>query len=389
MTAVNKVRSVAVVTESFYPQINGVTNSVARVLEHLAHRGLEATVIAPAGPPSDPGCESFAGFPVIRVPSAPMPRYPDLRVALPWPGLQAMLAVIDPDVVHLADPTVLGAQGARAASKLGLPSVAIYQTDYAGFAGRYGFSRAERAAWRWRSRVHAIAGRTLAPSRAAEEALREHGVQRVHRWGRGVDSELFHPSKRSESLRHRLAPGGEVIIGYVGRLAPEKRLEQLTVLNDLPGIRLVIVGDGPSRSSLEKALPHATFLGFQRGQELAVAYASLDVFVHTGADETFCQAAQEAKASGVPVVAPAAGGLLDLVAPGKNGFLYRPDDLDGLRASVATLAAEERMRRRMSGSARRSVAGRTWAALGDELLGHYEAVQLEPVWDRAAVRRAA
>jgi phosphatidylinositol alpha 1,6-mannosyltransferase len=237
--------------------------------------------------------------------------------------------------------------------------------------------------------VHATVSRTLSPSRAAEEALREHGVQRVHRWGRGVDSALFHPSRRSEELRRQLAPDGELIVGYVGRLAVEKRVEQLRVLDDLPGIKLVVVGDGPTRVGLEKMLPHATFLGFQGGFELATSYASLDVFVHTGADETFCQAAQEAKASGVPVVAPAAGGLLDLVAPGKTGFLYRPDDLDGLRAAVATLVAEDGMRHRMAGSARRSVAGRSWAALGDELLGHYAAVIHEPVWDRAAVRRAA
>jgi len=163
----------------------------------------------------------------------------------------------------------------------------------------------------------------------------------VHQWGRGVDTRRFTPSKRDAELRARLAPRGELLVGYVGRLAPEKQLERLAALAGLPGTRLVVVGSGPAEKGLRTLLPGAAFLGFRDGDDLARTYASLDVFVHTGPSETFCQAVQEALASGLPVVAPDAGGPRDLVLPGRTGFLVppRPVDGDGAAADAGLVAA--------------------------------------------------
>lgn len=364
------------VTESFLPQVDGVTNSVCRVLEHLQRRGHRALVVAPAGgrgARAEPA--EYAGAPVLRAPSAPLPGYPEFRFATPWPRLLGVLEDFGPDVVHLAAPAGLGAQAAFVARRLGVPSVAVYQTDIAGFAARYGLRRAERSIWRWLSTVHRLAARTLAPSWDAVETLTTQGVQRVARWTRGVDLERFNPRHRDDGLRAQLAPGGEVIVGYVGRLAREKRPDLLTALDGLPGIRLVVVGDGPLRPGLERSLGgRAEFLGFLSGQRLSSAVASLDVFVHTGALETFCQAAQEAKASGVPVVAPAAGGLLDVVEHGRTGLHYPALSGPALRERVASLVADEPRRVAMGNAARESVAGCGWAAIGDELLGHYRDV---------------
>lgn len=165
-----------------------------------------------------------------------------------------------------------------------------------------------------------------------------------------------------------------MLVGYVGRLAPEKRPRMLTRLVGVPGVKLVVVGDGPESQRLRRLMPDAVFTGFRTGTELSELMASLDVFVHTGADETFCQAVQEALACGVPVVAPAAGGPLDLVRPGVNGLLYAPDDESGLRAAVTTLAADAPLRRRMSAGALESVQGRGWDAVCDELFGIYREV---------------
>ncbi|OHV32174.1 glycosyl transferase [Parafrankia soli] len=364
------------VSESFLPQVDGVTNSVCRVLEHLRDTGHEALVVAPAPAPAArrTAPRSYAGAPVLWSPSAPMPGYPEFRFATPWPGLAAALREFRPDIVHLAAPAGLGAQAAYAARRLGVPSIAVYQTDIAAFATRYGLSAAERTIWRWLASVHRLAARTLAPSWDAVDTLLAEGVQRVARWSRGVDLERFHPDHRDERLRAALAPRGEVLVGYVGRLAREKRVELLAGIADLPGARLVVVGDGPCRPALTRALPGAAFLGFRTGADLSAAVASLDVFVHTGTHETFCQAAQEAKASGVAVVGPAAGGLLDVIEHERTGLHYTPGDPHALRREVTRLVEDGELRARLASAARASVAGCDWYAIGDELLGHYRDV---------------
>ncbi|HXA63109.1 MAG TPA: glycosyltransferase family 1 protein [Streptosporangiaceae bacterium] len=352
--------------ESFLPRVNGVTNSVCRVLDHLAARGHDALVVAPA-----PGPDSYTGFPVRLVSGAALPFYPSFVVGLPSRRVEDALRDFAPDVVHLASPLVLGASGAAAARRLDIPAVAVFQTDVAGFARRYGLRGTDHVIWSWLRHIHDQTARTLAPSTSTLRELERWGIPRLALWGRGVDQERFHPRHRSAALRHELASGGEVLVGYVGRLAAEKRPHLLALLHDLPGVRLVVVGDGPEERRLRRQLPNAVFTGFRCGTELSELVASLDVFVHTGANETFCQAVQEALAAGVPVVAPAAGGPLDLVRPGENGLLYPPDDGAALRAAVATLVADGDERTRMGGQAFRSVRGRTWQAVCDALIGHY------------------
>ena len=193
-------------------------------------------------------------------------------------------------------------------------------------------------------------------------------------WGRGVDTVRFDPARRSAQIRIQLAPGGELIAGYVGRLATEKRVELLAKITALPGVRLVIIGAGPADAPLRRHLPDAVFVGERRGDELAAVYASLDVFVHSGPYETFGQTLQEAAASGLPVVAPAAGGPLDLVDDGVTGYLVPPADPDAFADAVARLAADPALRAAFGAAGRRKVLGRTWMALTDELIGHYAAV---------------
>ena len=362
---------VAIVTESFPPDVNGVAHCALRTAEHLVLRGHDPLVVAPAGPhPPEPGQDPCQ---VVRVPSLPLPGYPQVRVALPGRRTAAAVAAHRADIVHLASPFVLGVRGLAAATRLHVPAVAVYQTDLAGYARTY-LSAGEAAAWRRIRAVHTAAARTLAPSSASVAALQRQGVPRVHLWARGVDSVRFDPAHRDDALRRELAPNGELIVGYVGRLAAEKRIELLAQVCALPGVRVVVVGDGPSAPSLHGALPGAVFLGRRTGDDLARIYASLDVFCHTGPFETFCQTVQEAMASGLPVIAPAAGGPLDLVDHGTTGLLVPPDDAGEVRAAVELLRADPALRARFGAAGRRAVAARTWASVGDQLLGHYDAV---------------
>ncbi|MEQ6901886.1 glycosyltransferase family 1 protein [Nocardioides sp. YIM 152588] len=360
---------VLVVAESFLPQVNGVTNSVRRVLEHLAAGGHTATLVAPTGPPT------YAGFPVIRARGANLPFYPDFRLGLETRRrLRALMQRFEPDVVHIASPATLGYQAARAAGELGVPTVGIYQTDLVGFAERYDVPGGARAAAVLTRKIHAQVDRTLAPSTASIAQLRRLGVPGVHRWARGVDLDAFHPRHRDPRLRADLAGGRRLLVGYVGRLAAEKELELLTRLAGDPRFRLVLVGAGPEEERLRSLLGDARFLGLLQGEELSRAYAALDVFVHTGRHETFCQSAQEALASRVPVVAPAAGGPMDVVTDGVTGLLYRPGDGRALTAAVDQLVDDDRLRSRTADAALRSVQQRSWHAIGEQVLGHYRAV---------------
>ncbi|GAA1775426.1 hypothetical protein GCM10009748_04250 [Agromyces lapidis] len=359
--------------------MNGVTHSLLQVLRHLERRGHEALVVAPRSGPVDRALYGDAR--TILLPSVPLPSYPEVRVTLAGAArLAAIVREHRADVVHLASPFVLGWRGVLAAETAGAPSVAVYQTDVPAYAERYGIPAAEPALTRHLGRLHRRATLTLAPSSSAVERLASLGVERLRIWRRGVDTERFAPSRRDESWRRRVAPGGETIVGYVGRLAAEKQVDDLVALSGMPGVRLVVVGDGPARAALERRLPAALFTGFLDGDELARAMASLDVFVHPGEHETFCQTVQEALASGVPVVATGRGGPLDLVEQSRNGWLYRPGDLDEMRSRVQDLAGDAAKRRAFALHARGSVLGRGWDRLGDELIGHYE--------DATGLRRA-
>ncbi|WP_280835256.1 glycosyltransferase family 4 protein [Mycolicibacterium frederiksbergense] len=365
---------VAIVAESFLPNVNGVTNSVLRVIEHLRRIGHEVLVIAPDTPAGQPPAERVhQGVRVHRVPSRMFPKVTSLPLGIPRPRMVGVLRGFGPDVVHLASPALLGYGGLHAARHLGVPTVAVFQTDVAGFAESYGMGMASRAAWVWTRHLHSRADRTLAPSTSAMENLAAHRIPRVFKWGRGVDITGYAPSARDERLRAAWSPEGKPIVGFVGRLAPEKHVERLAALAGRDDLQLVVVGDGVDRAKLQTVLPTAVFTGELHGSELAAAYASMDVFVHPGEHETFCQAVQEAMASGLPVIAPDAGGPRDLVAPYRTGLLLAVDEFESaLPAAVEHLIDE---RPRYSLAARRSVLGRTWPAICDELIGHYEVVQ--------------
>lgn len=375
---------IVIVTESFLPTLNGVTTSVCRILDCLADSGEhEVLVVCPAPAPA-----TYRGFRVQTVPAVTVRAF---RVGLPTKRLEEIYANFRPDVVHAASPFALGARALAAARNMGIPTVAIYQTDMPSYIAQHGggafASVARDASWKWVRHLHSLADITLAPSTAAAKELAAHGIPRVALWARGVDTDLFNVEHRQDqqvaALRRQLAPNGEVIVGYVGRIAPEKELHRLREIADLPGVRIALVGDGPSRPEIERMLPQATFLGRQEGEVLARSYAAFDIFVHTGTKETFGQTLQEAMASGLPVVAPAAGGPLDIVKPGVTGLLFNPDEPGALRQCVGGLVADDAMRERMGASALRKVADRSWTGMIDRLLGFYGHVT-RPAWAQAA-----
>ena len=368
----SKQLRVVIVTESFLPQINGVTNSVLRVLEYLRSQGHEALVIAPE---SAGGVNEYAGFRVKRVPSVEVKGM--LPVGFPQKTLEPLIDGFSPDVVHLASPFFLGYYAARVSQRLGIPTLSIYQTDIAGFARHYGLTIAHDSLKKWVAKIHTRTSRTLAPSNWSCDDLKSSGVDNVYLWQRGVDGVKFSPTKRDINLRCELLGNrpDRKLVGYVGRLANEKRIDDLSTLDKRDDVQLVIVGEGPARMKLERELPNAKFVGYQGGEDLARYYASLDIFVHTGKHETFCQSIQEALASGVPVIAPNSGGPTDLVKHGWTGFLVDTSNSYSLNHSVNQIlySSEHRL---MSERARGSVIHRTWESVNSQLIEHYRELSI-------------
>lgn len=365
---------VAIVTESFLPNINGVTNSVLRTIEQLSNSGDQVLIIAPAAANTP---TTYAGHPVKTVPVINTQNFlpTGMPMGLPQKRIKHLLDGFTPDVIHLASPFALGSYANKVAKQLNIPSVSIYQTDLGGFAKQYGFGIAQNSLQKILYKIHSQTDRTLAPSTASCLDLHLAGVPEVYLWRRGIDTQLFNPNKRNQSLRKEWKKGeqAKMIVGFVGRLAQEKRIGDLQTLQNNPNIQLVIVGDGPHRNKLEQQLPHAIFLGLKTGEELAQIYASFDLFIHPGPNETFCQAVQEALSSGIPAIVPLTGGPADLIAHGRTGYVIDIADPIKLNKTV-NLHHERSDRKQMRIAARDSVSMRTWTRINNELKEHYEVV---------------
>jgi phosphatidylinositol alpha 1,6-mannosyltransferase len=278
--------------------------------------------------------------------------------------------------VHVAAPFLLGAQALGWAKRNAVPSVAIYQTDVAGYLERYNLKFAKPIMERLTATIHSLASLNLAPTKLAADYLGTLGIPRVGVWGRGVDLDLFNPEHKNlpeaKALRARLS--GKPIIGFVGRLAQEKQVHRLSELFGLDA-HFLVVGDGPERERLESELGHRViFVGAKTGLELAAHYAAMDIFVHFGTEETFGQTIQEAMASGLPVVAPNVGGTSTLVQHQKTGFLVNPFEPGTYQEAVHALFDTE-LRLKFSEAARAEVLGKSWEANNAKLLRYYEAAQ--------------
>lgn len=377
---------VALITETFLPNVNGVVTTLCRLLDHLQARGHEVLLFAPEGAPS-----RYAGAQIVPLRGAPLPMYPELRFTPPQPGFTERLRRFNPDLIHLAGLMTLGVTGRFVATRLGVPLVATYHTDFPAYSAHYGLGFLRAATYRYLRWVHNGCVLTLCPSSATMADLRAHGFRRLRMWGRGVDTERFHPRFRSESWRHAIgAQPGEKVLLYVGRLASEKRIELLAeAMHGLEGVRTVLVGDGPARPSLERRLAGAPvhFTGYLQGTDLATAYANADLFAFPSDTETFGQVIQEAMASGLPVIAARAGGALDLVKDGVTGSFFAPGSASDLRQQIRLLTSDEARRHAMGQAGRAAAERRSWGSVMDELIGHYERICRRAPWVRHDSRR--
>lgn len=361
---------IALITETFLPNVNGVVTTLCHLLEHVQAQGHEAIVFAPQGAP-----ESYAGARIVLLGGFPLPLYPELNLTPPQFGISAHLRQFKPDLLHMVAPAVLGSIVPNVAHRLRIPLLSSYHTDLIAYCHHYGLGFLQERFVSYIRWIHNRSRVTLCPSTATLHALREQGFRRLKVWGRGVDTRLFHPEHRSEAWRSSVgAQPGEAILLYVGRFGKEKRLDLLAnALPHLEGVRLVMVGDGPARPELQQRMQGLPvhFTGYLKGHRLATAYASSDLFVFPSDTETFGQVVQEAMASGLPVVGARSGGTLDLVREQSTGLLFEPGISSDLCYQLRVLLGNPDWRRRMGEAGRVAAEQRSWHSIMDELMHHY------------------
>lgn len=368
---------IAYFTESLLPLVDGVSLTLAHLFDDLEERGVDFRVYSPFTPPGEvPWAHRVRTLPSIR-----FPLYTDYRLSIPWgQRLARELDEYDPELVHVVSPTAAGGWAQRYATRRGIPIVATFHTDFVSYFRYYGFRLAERLGWYLLRRFYRRCRIVFTPSEAMASELRAQGIGPVRIWGRGVETDTFSPTRRDPGLRASIGADHDTpLLLMVSRLVKEKDLLDLPPMVrelDATGIRyrLALVGDGPLRGELEKALPDAVFAGYQSGEGLSRWYASADVFVFPSTTETFGNVVQESLASGVPAVVVDQGGPRTVIEPGSTGLVARANDPADLAEKVGRLLTDAELRAAMGRAARRQTEGRTWRHVNDRLVDGYRSV---------------
>jgi phosphatidylinositol alpha 1,6-mannosyltransferase len=395
-------RRILYCTDTYPPQVNGVSVVTAVSVAGMQQRGWECGVISPRYP--KPYGRAFASdAPDLsaialheKLPSAPFPPYPDIRMVAPLAGrIGALVREFRPDLIHSQTEFVIGRLGQMVAAKYGVPMVSSYHTDFSRYTESYGVPRMRGIVSRYISRFHKRSLRVYTPSEAARDDLAAMDVRQVEVWGRGVDVRQFNPSKRSDGLREQLGVDEGFVFLYVGRLAPEKNValvvegfRRFRDANAHVPATLIIAGDGPSADELRsRAGGNVTFLGnLERHLVLPLLYASADAFVYASETETLGLVVLEAMASGVPVIATPAAGIAVNLRDGVNGLAFPPGDAAAMAAAMERLVHDSALRYRLAHGARAWAEARSWSIELDRLDASYREI-IEP--SRVATERVA
>ncbi|MCM3783067.1 glycosyltransferase family 1 protein [Neobacillus mesonae] len=377
---------VAIFTDTFLPEVNGVANTLGKWVEYLRSKSIPTLVFAP----KHRDMLNAEGGHVERFFSLPLLFYPECKIAIPDRArIHNILSNFEPTLIHVATPAALGILGASYASKYGIPLVASYHTHFDQYLRHYRLPWMENALWKYMLWFHRNCERIYAPTLSTKKKLEEKGLKNVEIWSRGVDAEQFRPlgsaSERAEQLyKHGLDPELTYFL-YVGRLAPEKNIEHLIhSFAALPSrildkSRLLIAGDGPLYG-LTPSVPHnlsedhIRWLGYLRGHELRNIYALSDFFLFPSTTETFGNVILEAMACGLPVIAAGAGGILDIIEHEKTGMLCPPEEASSFRNTIINLYDNPLLQEKLSDAGRRYSLSRSWLPIFEQLLDSYTGV---------------
>lgn len=367
---------IAIFTDTFAPDVNGVAKTLKRFTNYLDSQGMEYRVFAPESTSKD----LFTSH-VHRFASLPFFLYPECRLALPnMLSVKAELQKFKPDLIHVATPFNIGLCGLHYAKKLDIPVVGSYHTDFDKYLEYYDLQFLTKVLWSYMRWFHRPLRKIFVPSTDTQNHLKKHGFTNTAIWQRGVDCSVFHPTASySKQLKVKYKIKEKFILSYVGRLAPEKDVALLPEIDAaLPesirhDVHWLLVGDGPLKQELYKnALPNMTFAGYQSCQNLAEVYAGSDLFVFPSATETFGNVVLESLASGTPVVGANAGGVKTIIQQGLTGHLCAQGDAKAFAAAITSLLVDEEKRDQMALAGRQYALEQSWNAIFDKLLRDYK-----------------
>ncbi|MBD1380221.1 glycosyltransferase family 4 protein [Metabacillus arenae] len=372
---------IAIFTDTYAPDVNGVARTLKRFADHLEKEGYEFKIFAPEG-----SRDTLFSSHIHRFASLPFFLYPECRLALPnMIQAKSELVRFNPDIIHIATPFNIGLCGLHYAKKLNIPVVGSYHTDFDQYLEYYDLQFFSKFLWKYMHWFHKPLERIFVPSHETFNQLHHRGFNNLRIWGRGVDCELFHPRYDQKEVRDSFQIKEKYILSYVGRLAPEKDVTTLmTIAKQLPEalkkqVRWLIVGDGPSKQDMIKEAPeNMTFAGYLNGENLAKIYSASDLFVFPSPTETFGNVVLEALASGTPVVGANSGGVKNIIQQGKSGFLCKPQDTNQFIQSIQQLLNHSSLKTEMSLHARQYAITKTWDQILGDLLKEYEQVLIKP-----------
>ncbi|MCA2997749.1 MAG: glycosyltransferase family 1 protein [Rhodocyclaceae bacterium] len=369
LQAKQRALRLAVVTETYPPEINGVAMTIARFVDGLRMRRHDVQLIRPRQTKSDAG-----ELEEVLMRGLPIPRYPHLKMGLPAKNaLVKLWSMRRPDVVHIVTEGPLGWSALQAAIKLKLPVTSDFRTNFHAYSGHYGIGWLQKPIFAYLRKFHNRTQCTMVPTESLRRELQAMGFHNLRVVARGVDTELFHPAKRDTQLRSSWGAGESTPVAiYVGRLASEKNLRALIAAYEAmravrPDMKLVLVGDGPARRDLEAQIPGAVFVGLQRGEALARHYASGDIFLFPSITETFGNVTPEAMASGLTVLAYDYAAAAQLIRPGESGCLVPYDNTEAFVAAAANLARDWPQARNLGANGRFVAEQLGWNRLVEDL----------------------
>lgn len=377
---------IAIVTETYPPEVNGVAATIACTIEGLRARQHHVQLVRPRQGGGDTGQEHEA-FHEVLLRGLPIPRYPHLKMGLPATrALVRLWSLHRPDIVHVVTEGPLGWSALQAASRLKLPISSDFRTNFHAYGKHYGIGWLYKPLISYLRKFHNRTQLTMVPTESLRSDLAVQGFENLKVVARGVDAERFTPSRRSQSLRESWGAGPDTpVVVHVGRIAPEKNLDVLMVAFEAmrvvqPDLKLVMVGDGPMREELARRHPNVLFAGARKGTDLAAHYASGDMFLFPSVTETFGNVTPEAMASGLAVLAYDYAAAGTLIQPGRNGMLAAFDQPADFVRQAVRLAQDLDLARKLGTQARETAAAMSWPTI----VAEQEALMLNVVQSHAS-----